>query len=331
MEKGLEQQTPLQFRMDDGVNISNLITVEENNTYQTMDGFGASITEASAHLYQTELSNQQQISMMTALFDKETGIGLSMLRQPIGATDHCVAPYTFASSEQADSLPGFDFSHELKEIFPTVEDALAVEPGRIVGLLGPNGSGKTTLIKLANGLLTPSEGEVLVCDMAPGKESHASVSYLPERTCIPTWMSVKQLLDFYGDFYRDFNRKAAEEMLTHLNIRLTQRIKQMSKGTREKVQLIMVMSRAAKLYLLDEPIGGVDPATRDYILSTIIGNYNPEAAVIISTHLIADVEKVLDEVIFINQGQVVLQSSVDEIREEKGMSVDALFREVFKC
>ena len=209
--------------------------------------------------------------------------------------------------------------------------SLAVEPGRIVGLLGPNGSGKTTLIKLANGLLTPSEGEVLVCDMAPGQESHASVSYLPERTCIPTWMSVKQLLDFYGDFYRDFNRKAAEEMLTHLNIRLTQRIKQMSKGTREKVQLIMVMSRAAKLYLLDEPIGGVDPATRDYILSTIIGNYNPEAAVIISTHLIADVEKVLDEVIFINQGQVVLQSSVDEIREEKGMSVDALFREVFKC
>ena len=167
--------------------------------------------------------------------------------------------------------------------------------------------------------------------MAPGKESHASVSYLPERTFIPTWMSVKQLLDFYGDFYRDFNRKAADEMLTHLNIRLTQRIKQMSKGTREKVQLIMVMSRAAKLYLLDEPIGGVDPATRDYILSTIIGNYNPEAAVIISTHLIADVEKVLDEVIFINQGQVVLQSSVDEIREEKGMSVDALFREVFKC
>ena len=138
--------------------------------------------------------------------------------------------------------------------------SLAVEPGRIVGLLGPNGSGKTTLIKLANGLLTPSEGEVLVCDMAPGKESHASVSYLPERTCIPTWMSVKQLLDFYGDFYRDFNRKAAEEMLTHLNIRLTQRIKQMSKGTREKVQLIMVMSRAAKLYLLDEPENSLSPA-----------------------------------------------------------------------
>ena len=208
---------------------------------------------------------------------------------------------------------------------------LAVEPGRIVGLLGPNGSGKTTLIKLANGLLTPSEGEVLVCGAAPGKESHAAVSYLPERTAIPTWMSVKQLMDFYGDFYADFRRDAAEEMLAHLNIPAAQRIKQMSKGTREKVQLIMVMSRAAKLYLLDEPIGGVDPATRDYILSTIITNYNPEAAVILSTHLIADVEKVLDEVIFINQGRVVLQSSVDEIREEKGMSVDALFREVFKC
>ena len=209
--------------------------------------------------------------------------------------------------------------------------SFSIEPGRIVGLLGPNGSGKTTLIKLANGLLTPTSGELTVCGLRPGKESHALVSFLPERTAIPTWMSATQLLDFYGDFYQDFRRDAAEEMLQHLNISPRQRIKQMSKGTREKVQLIMVMSRAAKLYLLDEPIGGVDPATRDYILSTIIGNYNPEAAVILSTHLIADVEKVLDEVVFINQGQVVLQSSVDEIREEKGMSVDALFREVFKC
>ena len=208
---------------------------------------------------------------------------------------------------------------------------LSVESGRIVGLLGPNGSGKTTLIKLANGLLTPTAGSIEICGVRPGKESHAAVSYLPERTCIPLWMTARQLMDFYQDFYADFRREAAEEMLRHLNIREDQRIKQMSKGTREKVQLIMVMSRAAKLYLLDEPIGGVDPATRDYILSTIITNYNPEAAVIISTHLIADVEKVLDEVIFINQGQVVLQSSVDEIREEKGMSVDALFREVFKC
>ena len=209
--------------------------------------------------------------------------------------------------------------------------SLTVEPGRIVGLLGPNGSGKTTLIKLANGLLTPSEGSIQICGAAPGRDTHALVSYLPERTCIPTWMSARQLLDFYGDFYPDFRRDAAEEMLHHLDIAPTQRVKQMSKGTREKVQLIMVMSRQARLYLLDEPIGGVDPATRDYILSTIIGNYNPEAAVVISTHLIADVEKVLDEVIFINRGAVMLQSTVDEIREEKGMSVDALFREVFKC
>ena len=211
------------------------------------------------------------------------------------------------------------------------EVSLTVEPGRIVGLLGPNGSGKTTLIKLANGLLTPDGGYIAVCGPAPGRESHALVSYLPERTAIPTWMTAKQLLDFYGDFYQDFRRDAAEEMLDHLGIQPLQAVKQMSKGTREKVQLIMVMSRAAKLYLLDEPIGGVDPATRDYILSTIIGNYNPEAAVVISTHLIADVEKVLDEVIFISQGRVALQSTVDDIREEKGMSVDALFREVFKC
>ena len=209
--------------------------------------------------------------------------------------------------------------------------SFAIEPGRIVGLLGPNGSGKTTLIKLANGLLTPDSGEILIDGAAPGRETHAVVSYLPERTAIPIWMSAGQLMDFYQDFYRDFRRQTAEEMLRHLDIRPTQRIRQMSKGTREKVQLIMVMSRSAKLYLLDEPIGGVDPATRDYILTTIISNYNPEASVILSTHLIADVEKVLDEVVFIDKGHLVLQSSVDQIREEKGMSVDALFREVFKC
>ena len=208
---------------------------------------------------------------------------------------------------------------------------LQIEPGRIVGLLGPNGSGKTTLIKLANGLLTPDSGEILIDGAAPGRETHAVVSYLPERTAIPTWMSAGQLMDFYEDFYRDFRRQAAEEMLHHLDIQPKQRIKQMSKGTREKVQLIMVMSRSAKLYLLDEPIGGVDPATRDYILSTIISNYNPDASVVISTHLISDVEKVLDEVVFIDKGHLVLQSTVDQIREEKGMSVDALFREVFKC
>lgn len=206
-----------------------------------------------------------------------------------------------------------------------------VKPGRIVGLLGPNGSGKTTLIKLINGLLRPDGGSVCICGSAPGKDSRAIVSYLPERAAIPTWMSTTQLLDFYQDFYADFRRDAAEEMLAHLNIQPQQRIKEMSKGTREKLQLIMVMSRRAKLYLLDEPIGGVDPATRDYILSTIISNYDPEASVIISTHLISDVEKILDDVVFIDKGKIVLRSSVDELREEKGMSVDAVFREVFRC
>ena len=208
---------------------------------------------------------------------------------------------------------------------------LKVEPGRVIGLLGPNGSGKTTLIKLANGLLTPSQGEILIDGMAPGRESKAIVSYLSDKEYLPDWMSARQLMDFFEDFYEDFDRARAEEMLRHLGIDETMRIKQMSKGTREKVQLILVMSRQAKLYLLDEPIGGVDPATRDYILDTIIRNYNPSAAVIISTHLIADVEQVLDEVIFIQNGRVTLQASVDEIREEKGKSVDQYFREVFRC
>ena len=208
---------------------------------------------------------------------------------------------------------------------------LKLETGRVIGLLGPNGSGKTTLLKLANGLLTPTGGELLIDGQAPGKQSHAVVSYLPDRACLPDWMKTRQLLDFYEDFYSDFERDRAMEMLLRLNISEDMRVREMSKGTREKVQLILVMSRRARLYLLDEPIGGVDPATRDYILDTIIRNYNPEAAVLISTHLIADVEPVLDEVIFINQGRLVLQSSVDDIREEKGMSVDAYFREVFRC
>ena len=208
--------------------------------------------------------------------------------------------------------------------------SLAVEPGRIVGLLGPNGSGKTTLIKLANGLLTPSSGEILIDGRTPGRETHAMVSYLPERTAIPTWMSARQLMDFYEDFYRDFRRQAAEEMLHHLDIRPEQRIKQMSKGTREKVQLILVMSRRARLYLLDEPIGGVDPATRDYIIRTILTNFDENASIVISTHLIADVENILGDVIFIRNGGIMLQSSVDEIRQERGCSVDELFREVFR-
>ena len=207
---------------------------------------------------------------------------------------------------------------------------LTVEPGRIVGLLGPNGSGKSTLIKIANGLLVPTAGTLTIAGMAPGQETKRLVSYLPERTYLSGWMNVVQLLDFFCDFYPDFDRDAAEHMLTALEISPNQRIKQMSKGTREKVQLILVMSRKAQLYLLDEPIGGVDPATRDYIIRTIISNYNEQASVVISTHLIADVESVLDDVIFINKGRVVLQSSVDEIRAEKNCSVDELFREVFR-
>ena len=208
---------------------------------------------------------------------------------------------------------------------------LTIEPGRVIGLLGPNGSGKTTLLKLANGLLTPTAGEILIGGEAPGRESRSLVSYLPDKPYLADWMKVCQLLDFFEDFYDDFDRDRAMEMLLRLNIGEDMCIKEMSKGTREKTQLILVMSRKAKLYLLDEPIGGVDPATRDYILDTIIRNYNPDAAVVISTHLIADVEQVLDDVIFIDKGRVVLQSSVDEIREERGMSVDQYFREVFKC
>ena len=215
-------------------------------------------------------------------------------------------------------------------------DALAdvsirIEPGRIAGLLGPNGSGKTTLIKLATGLLTPTAGQIAICGSIPCPESRALVSYLPDRNCLPLWMTARQLTDFYADFYADFRREAAEDMLARLNIPGKQRIRTMSKGTREKVQLIMVMSRAAQLYLLDEPIGGVDPATRDYILSTIIGSYNPQASVLISTHLIADVERILDDVIFLDRGHVVLQASAEQIRREKRMSVDQLFREVFRC
>ena len=208
---------------------------------------------------------------------------------------------------------------------------LRLEPGRIVGLLGPNGSGKTTLIKMANGLLTWEHGDLLIDGMAPGIETRKIVSYLPERTYLAEWMTAAQTIDFFEDFYPDFRRDRAEDMLLRLNVPLDRKIRQLSKGTREKVQLILVMSRKAKLYLLDEPIGGVDPATRDYILSTIIGNYDPEATVLISTHLIADVEQVLDEVVFISQGQIVLQQSVDQIREEQNKSVDQLFREVFRC
>lgn len=208
---------------------------------------------------------------------------------------------------------------------------LAIPRGRIIGLLGPNGSGKTTLIKLINGLLTATEGEVFINGKRPGPETKACVSYLPERTYFQESMRVKELIRYFADFYGDFRPERARQMLNNLNIDENAQLKTLSKGTKEKVQLIMVMSRDAQLYILDEPIAGVDPAARDYILKTIITNYNENATVLISTHLISDIEKILDEVIFIRNGRVILQDTVENIREHKGKSVDSYFREVFAC
>lgn len=208
---------------------------------------------------------------------------------------------------------------------------LTIKKGRIVGLLGPNGSGKSTLIKLANGLLTPTNGEILIKGMKPGVETKKIVSYLPERTYLNNWMRVSDIIKFFSDFYEDFNSEKAYDMLGKLKINANDKLKTMSKGTKEKVQLILVMSREADLYFLDEPIADVDPAARDYILNTIITNYNENSTIVISTHLISDIEKVLDDVIFISYGEIYLTKSVDDIREEEGKSVDELFREVFRC
>ena len=208
---------------------------------------------------------------------------------------------------------------------------ISLEKGQIVGLLGPNGSGKTTLIKILNGLLTPTEGSAKINGMEPGVGTKKVVAYLPDRNALPDYMTTDQLMDLYGDFFADFNRLKAESMVDDLGIDRKQQMKKMSKGTKEKLQLCLVMARDAEVYLLDEPIGGVDPATRDYILRTIISNYNEDAVVIISTHLIADIESVLDDVIFLKAGKVELHRSAEEIREETGESVDQLFREVFKC
>ena len=209
--------------------------------------------------------------------------------------------------------------------------SLSINSGKITGLLGPNGSGKTTLIKIASGILSASEGEVMAGGNRIGVESKKIVSYLPERPYFSPGMKVSETIKFFKDFYSDFSEDAAAEMLKSLEIKMDARIRTLSKGNREKVQLVLVMSRKAKLYLLDEPMGGVDPAARDIILKTILMNYNEEAGVIISTHLISDVEKVLDDVIFIRNGKMILHESVDQIRSEKGKSVDALFREVFAC
>ena len=209
--------------------------------------------------------------------------------------------------------------------------SFSVGKGKIVGLLGPNGSGKSTLIKLANGLLVPTEGNIKIDGEPVGRRTKSMVSYLPERTYLNTWMRVEEMVEYFADFYEDFSKEKAYTMLGELHIDRNQSLSQLSKGNREKVQLILVMSRNAKLYMLDEPIGGVDPAARDYILRTIIGNYSPEATVIISTHLISDVENILDEVVFIKEGQLLMQKDVEGIRMESGKSIDALFREVFKC
>lgn len=209
--------------------------------------------------------------------------------------------------------------------------SLNVDSGKIVGLLGPNGSGKTTLIKLLAGLLTATSGDILIDNKEIGIETKAIVSFLPDRPYFANWMNVHDILAFFADFYRDFSMKKAMEMLKLLNIGVNDRIKTMSKGTKEKLNLVLVMSRAARLYLLDEPIAGVDPAARDYILRTIISNYSEDSSVIITTHHIADVEKILDDVIFLNEGKIELNSAVEDLREERGKSVDEIFRETYIC
>ncbi len=207
---------------------------------------------------------------------------------------------------------------------------LSLQSGRIIGLLGPNGSGKTTLIKLINGLLVPDGGAITINGYAPGVETKKIVAYLPDNIYLNTWMTVKQIVAYFADFYSDFRPELAYEMMARLGIEPSQRLKTLSKGNKEKVCLILTMSRNAKLYVLDEPIAGVDPAARDYVISTIINNYNPDATVLISTHLIGDIEQILDEAIFLQNGHVVMHDTVDNVRSEHGKSIDELFREVFR-
>ncbi len=208
---------------------------------------------------------------------------------------------------------------------------LQVPKGAIVGLLGPNGSGKTTLLKLAAGFLKPTEGKIKVCGLEPGAESKLISAYQPDRVYLNDWMTVENLVEMMADFYSNFNKDKAYNMLENLDIETQDKLKSLSKGTKEKVQLILTMSREVPLYMLDEPIGGVDPAARDYILNTIISNYSENATVIISTHLISDIEPVLNHVLFLKKGKIIRQGDVDDIREEKGMSIDQLFREEFRC
>lgn len=207
---------------------------------------------------------------------------------------------------------------------------LSVGRGKVIGLLGPNGSGKTTLIKLMNGLIRPTKGDIYIDGKKPGVYTKSIVSYLPDRTYFADWMTTRDMVNMFSEFYDDFDRYKAEKMCASLNISMGDRIKTMSKGTKEKVQLILVMSRKADLYLLDEPIAGVDPAARDYILTTIINNYNEDGTVVISTHLISDIERILDEVIFIRDGKMVRHESVDDIKEKEGKSIDDVFKDTFR-
>ena len=208
---------------------------------------------------------------------------------------------------------------------------LIIPKGKIIGLLGKNGTGKTTLIKLMNDLLTPTSGEILINGIKPGVDSKKIISYLPERTYLDKSMNISQVIKYFEEFYSNFNKEKAIKLLKDLNLELTQKISHMSKGMQEKLQLILVMSRDAELYILDEPLGGVDPATRDYILDTILTNFNDGASVIISTHLISDIERILDEVIFIDNGKIFLTSSADELRSKENASIDEIFRRCFKC
>lgn len=220
-------------------------------------------------------------------------------------------------------------SYGKKEVLKNIN--IEIPKGKIIGLLGPNGNGKTTIIKLINGLLSSNGGEVLINGIKPSKETKSMVSYLPERTYLNDWMKVSDIISFFKDFYKDFDEEKANKMLTDLSININEKLKTMSKGTKEKVQLILVMSRRADIYILDEPIGGVDPAARSYILKTILSNYNENSTLLIATHLISEIENICDEVIFLSKGEIILQGEVDEIREKSGKSIDALFREEFRC
>ena len=220
-------------------------------------------------------------------------------------------------------------SFDNKKILKNIN--LSIKGGRIVGLLGKNGVGKTTLIKLINDLLTPTSGEILVNGNPIGVETKKVISYLPERTYLNKQMTVSEVIEYFKDFYDDFDDKKAKKLLKDLDLDIHQRLSKMSKGMQEKVQLVLVMSRNADLYILDEPLGGVDPATRDYILDTILSNFKESASVIISTHLISDIERILDDVIFIDKGEIILQSDADKLRTKEKSSIDEIFRRMFKC